>query len=255
VLREGATRAPARRDALETMAYEPAPRRGSAAPARRRLVDLCAEWLGLVVALRGVGTLPDPAGLRARALDLKGKLEQAAREAGFTAADTEAAVFALVAFLDETVLNTQGTARDAWIAKPLQLELYGQSIAGEEFFDRLDRMRRDREARIEAVEVYYTCLALGFAGKFRMSGPERVQALVAEVERDIAAVRRAGRGPLSPHGESPDDLADNMGGGIPVWMALAGFAAAVLLTWFLLGLLARMGAGHAARVIRGLLAH
>ncbi len=244
----------AKRGILETLSFEPSGRR-SAPAARRRLVDLCSEWLGLVVALRGVGTLPDPTSLRARALELKSKLEQQGREGGFTAADVETAVFALVAFLDETVLNAQGAARDAWQVKPLQLELYGQNIAGEEFFDRLDRLRREREGRIEALEVYYTCLALGFAGKLRLSGAERLQSVIAEVERDIAAVRKSGRAPLSPHGARQDELGDTVAAGIPIWLSFAIFVPALLLVWLVIALSARHGAGRAADAIRGLLSH
>jgi type VI secretion system protein ImpK len=243
-----------KRGILETLVMSSGVRRPATPLARKRLVDLCAEWLGLVEALRGAA-LPDPAGLRARALDLKARLEQSTREGGFTAADTEMAVFALVAFLDETVLNAEGAAREAWLSRPLQLELYGQNIAGEEFYDRLERLRREREGRIEALEVYYTCLALGFAGKYRLSGPERLQQLLAEVERDIAAVRRSSQQPLSPHGARQEELADSVAGGVPLWLSVVIFVPAVVLMWLVVGLISRAGAGHTANAIRSLLAH
>jgi type VI secretion system protein ImpK len=249
-------RAPAakeRRGILETLALEPGVRRAPAP--RRRLVDLCAEWLGLIVALRGVSSLPDPAGLRARVVDLKSRLEQTARDAGFSAADVEASVFALVTFLDETVLNAPGPARDVWIARPLQLELYGQMVGGEEFYERLEVLRRDRESRIEALEVYYTCLALGFAGKHRLSGPERIQAILAEVERDIAGVRRGGRGVLAPHASRHDELADVVAEGVPWWLSVAIFVPATLLAFVVVKLLSHAGAIGSARSISRLLEH
>ena len=54
--------------------------------------------------------------------------------AGYTADDTRHATFAAVAFLDESVLNSQNPIFADWLRKPLQEELFGTHIAGEEFF-------------------------------------------------------------------------------------------------------------------------
>ena len=240
----------------ETVAVDLGARRAPASTTpHQRLADLAAEWLGLIVALRGGGKLSDPAALRTRVLDLKSRLENAARDLGFTAPDTDAAAYALVAFTDETVLSMQGATRDLWQSKPLQLELYGRAVAGREFFERLDRLRHDREARIEALEVYHTCLALGFAGQYSLSGPEKIQGLLEEVWRDIAAVRRGGRGALSPHGIRKADADQSRAPGIPAWLSLAVFVPAVMLAWLVVFLLARHGAAGTAAAIRGLLAH
>ncbi len=252
--RAGGARPP-RRGILETIVAGGGSRGSGAPPPRARLVDLAAEWLGTVVALKRVTLLPDAAALRARALELKAKLESGARDGGFSAADVEAAVFALVAFLDETVLNSAGPARDVWVSKPLQLELFGQNVAGEEFFDRLDRMRRERDTRIEALEVYYCCLAFGFGGKLRLAGPERLQALLAEVERDIASVRGTGKRPLAPHALRQDEGVDSVAAGFPIWVTLAAFVVAVTLVWLLVLLVSNVAAGRAAGAIRGLLTH
>lgn len=235
----------------ETVVLGPSASGRSAPPSRARLVDLCAEWLGLIVAMRQAPSLPDAAGLRARALELKARLEDDARRGGFSAADAETAVFALVGFTDETVLRGQGPARDAWLTRPLQLELYGAMLAGEEFFDRLDRLRREREARIEALEVYYACLAFGFAGKFLMAGPERIKSLLVEVEQDVAAVRGTGRRALAPHAARSDEAGGAVAGaGLAWWVAPVGFVGAVLVTWILIKLFSMLGAGGDASAIR-----
>jgi type VI secretion system protein ImpK len=246
---------PARRGILETFVGGGGGRGASAPPPRARLVDLASEWFAMVVALKRVASLPDAGALRVKALELKAKFEQDAREGGFSAADTESAVFALVAFFDETVLNSSGPARDAWISRPLQLELFGQNVAGEEFFDRLDKLRRERESRIEALDVYYCCLAFGFAGKFKLAGPEKVKALLAEVERDVAAVRGTAKRPLAPHALRQDEFGSDVAAGIPIWILFAVFFGALTVTWLLIALVSNVAAGGAANAIRGLLAH
>lgn len=248
----GSRPAEGKRGVLETMIGGPSVARTEGAPAR--LVDLCAEWLSLMLAVRQAASVTDAAAIRARATELKSKLEDDARRGGFSAPDVEAATFALVGFLDEAVLRSSGTARETWIARPMQLELYGAMVAGEEFFDRLEKMRREREARIEALEVYAACLAFGFAGKHAFAGPERIKSLLGEVEADVAAVRGTGRRALAPHAARPDDIG-GVGAGtvIPAWLALSIGCGAVLLTWLVLKLIASLGAAGDASTIRRLL--
>src|ERR1041385_3854965 len=52
--------------------------------------------------------------------------------AGYNADDTKFATFAAVAFLDESVLNSQNPIFADWLRKPLQEELFGTHIAGED---------------------------------------------------------------------------------------------------------------------------
>jgi len=52
--------------------------------------------------------------------------------AGYTADDTKHATFAAVAFLDESVLNSQNSIFVEWLRKPLQAELFGTHTAGAE---------------------------------------------------------------------------------------------------------------------------
>jgi type VI secretion system protein ImpK len=240
------------RDVNETIVGGPSMARGEVAASR--LVDLAAEWLSLVLAVRQAASVTDAPAIRARALELKSKLEDDARRAGFSGPDVEAATFALVGFLDEAVLRSSGPARETWIARPLQLEFYGAMVAGEEFFDRLDRLRKEREARIEALEVYATCLAFGFQGKHAFAGPERLRAMLGEVEADIAAVRGTGRRALAPHAARPDDAQGVAAGTvIPTWMAFVFGFGAVLLTWLVLKLIASLGAAGDANTLRRLL--
>jgi len=98
---------------------------------RTRLVDLCSDWLAMIVALRQA---PDPnldANLiRNRAVELKSRLEQDGARNSINPVDVEAAVFGLIAFLDETAIRAGGALRDAWFQRPMQLELFGPIAPG-----------------------------------------------------------------------------------------------------------------------------
>jgi type VI secretion system protein ImpK len=89
--------------------------------------------------------------------------------AGYNADDARYATFAAVAFLDESVLNSQTPIFADWLRKPLQEELFGTHIAGEVFFQNLQQLvgRSDSHDLADLLEVHYLCLLLGFCGKYR----------------------------------------------------------------------------------------
>jgi type VI secretion system protein ImpK len=216
-----------------------------------RLVDLASDWLSTILALSQVPELPDPHALRARALELKSRFEREGAEHGKTGADVADAEFAMVAFLDATILNSRGAARDAWINQPMQLELYGHQNAGEEFFQRLEALRQAREERIEALEVYACCLAFGYAGRYLMF-PEKLPALLEGVFQDVDAVRGGGQLPLAPNAGRRNERAAEERRGMPWWMPAAGFVAAIALTWLLLWVIGSLGAAGARNEIQRL---
>ena len=59
---------------------------------------------------------------------------------GYEVEDVRVATFAVVAFLDESILNSQNPIFADWQRKPLQEEMFGVHIAGEIFFRNLDRL-------------------------------------------------------------------------------------------------------------------
>ncbi len=88
--------------------------------------------------------------------------------AGYNAEDTRYATYAVVAFLDESVLNSHNPIFADWPRRPLQEELFGVQIAGEVFFQYLQQLlgRSDSSDLADLLEVYYLCLLLGFCGRY-----------------------------------------------------------------------------------------
>jgi type VI secretion system protein ImpK len=130
--------------------------------------------------------------------------EQEARSGGCSAEDVRQAVFALVAFLDESVLGCRNPAFADWPRLPLQAELYGHQLAGEVFFQELQKTlsRSDSTETADLLEVYYLCLLLGFKGRYAAGGD--LHSIMAAIQEKIRRVR----GPsavLSPRGGIPAD--------------------------------------------------
>src|SRR3954454_75966 len=88
--------------------------------------------------------------------------------AGYPAEDAKLATFAVVAFLDESVLNSRNPIFADWARQPLQEELFGTHIAGEVFFQNLQQLlgRSDSPDLADLLEIYYLCLLLGFGGRY-----------------------------------------------------------------------------------------
>ena len=118
--------------------------------------------------------------------------EQDALRRGYTQEDVRVAVFAVVAFLDESILNLQNPIFADWPRKPLQLELFGVQIAGEIFFRNVERLlaRHDSEPLADLLEVHQLCLLLGFRGKYGATGAGEIRSILTQIEEKIRRVRQ-----------------------------------------------------------------
>jgi type IV/VI secretion system ImpK/VasF family protein len=139
-----------------------------------------------VLGSAGGAGFPDAAALRGQLLGLLEAFSKAAQDAGVTRDEIEEARFVLVAWADEVVLKSSSSGRDEWLREPLQMQLYRTARAGNEFYERLARLRPDQLA---AREIYFLALALGFEGQYQGQEAERR----ALLERQYETLRAAGR--------------------------------------------------------------
>jgi len=83
--------------------------------------------------------------------------------------ELESGLFAVAAWVDETILNSEWEHRGRWQRELLQRQLFNTTEAGEKFFERLNAVEaHQRDLR----EVYYLCLAMGFKGRYCNPGDE-----------------------------------------------------------------------------------
>lgn len=131
--------------------------------------------------------------------------DQDAKRLGYVEDDIKLAIFAVVAFLDESILNLQNPVFADWVRKPLQEELFGRHTAGEIFFDQLNHLlgRRETPELADLLEVYQLCLLLGFVGRYSISGRGELRAVIEAVGDKIARVRQAREG-ISPYWRLPE---------------------------------------------------
>ena len=132
--------------------------------------------------------------------------ESEATSKGYPVEDTRLATFALVAFLDESILNSNNPVFADWPRMPLQEELFGGHTAGEIFFQCIDRLlaHSDSPQLADTLEVFALCLLLGYRGRYSLSGQEGVRTVLEAMADKIQRIRGGVR-PLSPNWSPPQD--------------------------------------------------
>jgi type VI secretion system protein ImpK len=126
--------------------------------------------------------------------------------AGYNADDVRYATFAAVAFLDESILNSQNPIFGDWLRKPLQEELFGTHIAGETFFQNLQQLlgRNDSPDLADVLEVHHLCMLLGFCGRYSAGNRGELGQVVTMTAEKIRRIRGQ-FGPLSAYWMPPPE--------------------------------------------------
>lgn len=128
------------------------------------------------------------------------------------------AKYALAAYIDEAVLSSAWPGRSQWMSRPLQLELFGDHLAGEGFYDRLTQLRQGGEANLDLLELYYVCLQLGFEGVYKIRGLEQLMALQVDLRSQIEGYRGVLDPKLAPQGVPAVPLISRVGREVPYWV-------------------------------------
>lgn len=136
--------------------------------------------------------------------------------------DVDAAKYAFCAAVDEIILRSKFAIRDAWERRPLQLVLFGEQLAGENFFNRLENLRARGSAHLQALEVFHMCLLLGFQGRYLIEGTEKLNYLTSRLGDEIAHMKGK-RGGFAPHAERPDQIKHQLRSDLPVWVLCSVF--------------------------------
>lgn len=195
-----------------------------AAPANhtftRTLRELMEEGIYLLFLLRNGQSPNSPAEFHRRVGNFLVQFETNARNLEKPAAAIEHAKYAFCAMMDEIILASDFSIRTEWERNPLQLRLFGEHLAGENFFDRLEKLRIDPITNVEALEVFYTVLLLGFQGKYLIEGMERLDYLISRLGQEITHAR-GGRNAFAPNWKLPHQFQSYVRNELPLWLFLA----------------------------------
>jgi type VI secretion system protein ImpK len=208
---------------------------GKAAATSRQassLVDSLYDGFYMVFLLRNGYKPASAEGFRDSVNGYLQEITRAGQQLKASADDVYLTKFAFCSLVDETVLSAVPNIRDAWERRPLQLEHFGENLAGEKFFDHLDKTQQDNAQKADLLEVFHMCLLLGFQGKFALEGPEKLSYLTGRLGQDIANMKGT-KASFAPHWIAPDKVKNTLRNDIPLWVIASVFA--------LIGLMGFMG--------------
>lgn len=219
------------------------------------LAQAFQEAFTVTVRLRtGRQVASDAGSFRSHVKGLLASADRDARAAGYGPESVKRAVYAFVAFLDESVLNSSQAMFSDWPSQPLQEEIFGDNIAGQTFFRHVRDLlgRQDAPEVADTLEIHHLCLLLGFRGRFGSADRGELSSLMQEIDSKIRRIR-GGTPPFSPSWrpreeevEPPED----------VWIrrlkrGALGSAALAVLLFALFALLLRGPEGRIAALVTG----
>jgi type VI secretion system protein ImpK len=77
------------------------------------------------------------------------------------------AQYVMAAFADDVFIHLDWEGKRAWPSHLIETTLFQSHVAGEMFFEKLDRLLRDRDPADKSLAaVYLNALSLGFRGKY-----------------------------------------------------------------------------------------
>jgi type VI secretion system protein ImpK len=163
----------------------------------------------------GSGSLTDFRGQIVNSFEV---LERVGFERQLETSTIQDAKYALAAYVDESVLASDNPERMEWMSNPLQLKYFGDHLAGENFFEKLDKLRQGGEKNLHLLELYYACLQLGFEGMYKMRGLDALMALLVDLRSQIDGYRGIVDPTLAPNGVPKTGNIARVSRNVPYWV-------------------------------------
>lgn len=93
----------------------------------------------------------------------------------FASAYYKEAQYIMAGLADELFLHFAWPGRDYWQEVLLEMRLFGTHVAGKRFFESLDKLLDARDSTNQEMgEIYLSALGLGFLGRYRALGADKI---------------------------------------------------------------------------------
>jgi type VI secretion system protein ImpK len=187
---------------------------------KKDLITFAGPIFDMVLRIKA-GIVAPSNDLRPKMIGMLDEFEKRAERYKFNHKIVQVSKFALASFFDETILTNNFPLKIEWEKYPLQLELFGEQLAGNKFFEKLESMLKQIEVTQDAVEVYYYSMLLGFKGRYAIYEQEKLLSIMQETANALVKVGRIKPVELSPHWLANDQPKPPEKRGMPIWAKLA----------------------------------
>ncbi len=202
------------------------------------LVTFAGPIFDLILRLKA-GIVAPSNDLRPKIAGMLEDFEKRAERYRFNHKIVQVSKFALASFVDETVLTNNFPLKNEWEKNPLQLEYFGEQLAGNKYFDKLEAMLKQIDMTVDAVEIYYFCMLLGFKGRYAIYEHDKLLSIMQTTANALVKAGRIKPVELSPHWLANDQPEPIERRGMPTWakltaLGLLGLAVVIYLGMFIL---------------------
>jgi type VI secretion system protein ImpK len=218
---------------------------------KTELSDHFSDLFILAAYLKNAKDLGSPESLRHKIIDLLNQADRSTKDSGIPDEVFQQVRYGMVALIDEMILSSPWPYKDQWSGNTLQYEFYHDNIAGIEFYNKLEGIRRALPINTGLLECYYFCLSIGFEGQYKIHGRDKLTQMIDEVGKEILG-RKKEKTTLSPHGKRPDELIETVKQGLPAWVVVVSTVGSVVLLYIVLQLMVSHEARSVAAAIQQL---
>jgi type VI secretion system protein ImpK len=187
---------------------------------KKDLITFAGPIFDMVLRIKA-GIVAPSNDLRPKMIGMLDEFEKRAERYKFNHKIVQVSKFALASFFDETILTNNFPLKIEWEKYPLQLELFGEQLAGNKFFEKLESMLKQIEVTQDAVEVYYYSMLLGFKGRYAIYEQDKLLSIMQETANALVKVGKIKPVELSPHWLANDQPKPPEKRGMPIWAKLA----------------------------------
>lgn len=131
------------------------------------LVDAAAYLFSVIGKLKQLKSYRNLGKLHQELLQEINTFQDTAKSQGYSSEYILVSRYALCATLDDIIVNTPWGSQGQWDNHSLLATLNQESIQQDRFFIILDRIIKEPALYIDAMELMYICLNLGFKGSYR----------------------------------------------------------------------------------------
>ena len=187
------------------------------------LVDLMYDGFYLMFMIRNRHPPGEAGAFRSGIREFLEEFDRQADRLGVEKEDVDAAKYAFCASIDELILSSRFSIRDAWERNPLQLAFFGDQLAGERFYEKLEGLRAQGAPRLQSLEIFHLCLLMGFRGRYLLDGSDNIGYLIGRLGDEIAHYKGK-RATFSPSWSAPDQVRNLIRPELPLWSVLSAYA-------------------------------
>ncbi len=198
---------------------------------QQSLSDLFYEAFYLLTLVKNGNYPNNIKSFRENLFNLLNDIEEKSKKINISQEDIYAVKYAFCAAIDEVILTYAPNISYEWQRNPLQLIFFGDHLGGEKFFILLEDIRRVGASRVQALEVFYIFLLLGFKGKYFIDPNNELTHLINRIEEEIKYHKDKKIHSLSPHAISTDNISNSVGRNFSLFTMIATFMVLSFITF------------------------